>query len=116
MTDLAIMGSPPAFAQPLYVGRPNVGSRERLLQRINDMLDRRYFFPGCHKMQPYKGLFPHAGMLLPQTKGINHRVVALPTGTAVTQEMITQIGAMLRLVHEGARDGELSMNISRMSL
>ena len=37
------MGAPPAFAQPLHVGRPNVGNRERLLQRINDMLDRRWF-------------------------------------------------------------------------
>jgi dTDP-4-amino-4,6-dideoxygalactose transaminase len=41
--DLAVMGAPPAFSEPLHVGRPNVGDRERLLQRINDMLDRRWF-------------------------------------------------------------------------
>jgi dTDP-4-amino-4,6-dideoxygalactose transaminase len=26
----------------LHVGRPNIGSREALLARINDMLDRRW--------------------------------------------------------------------------
>jgi hypothetical protein len=40
LQDLAIFGRPPAFAEPLHVGRPNVGSREHLLERINDMLNR----------------------------------------------------------------------------
>jgi len=40
--DLAIFGKPPAFAEKLHVGRPNVGNRERLLQRISDMLDRNW--------------------------------------------------------------------------
>lgn len=31
--DLAINGAPPAFDQPLHVGRPNIGDREAFLQR-----------------------------------------------------------------------------------
>ena len=31
------------FLEPLYVGRPNIGNRERFIQRINEMLDRRWF-------------------------------------------------------------------------
>ena len=31
-----------ALSEPLYVGRPNIGNRERFLQRINEMLDRRW--------------------------------------------------------------------------
>ena len=42
LSDLAIFGGEPAFLESLHVGRPNVGSRERLLARINDMLDRRW--------------------------------------------------------------------------
>ena len=82
-------------------------SRDKLILLLHaeHILARRYFFPGCHKMQPYKGLFPHAGMLLPHTEGLNQRVVALPTGTAVTQEMIAQIAGILRVVQEGAGDG-----------
>jgi len=28
---------------------------------------RRYFFPGSHRMQPYRSFFPHSGLLLPVT-------------------------------------------------
>lgn len=40
---LAVLGAPPRFQSVMHVGRPNVGSRERLLERFNDMLDRRWF-------------------------------------------------------------------------
>lgn len=42
LADLAISGAPPAFAEPLHVGRPNIGNRERFLARVNDILDRRW--------------------------------------------------------------------------
>src|SRR5438046_3257544 len=42
LTDLALLGGSPAFAEKLHVGRPNIGNRERLLARINDLLDRRW--------------------------------------------------------------------------
>ena len=32
----------PAFSEPLYVGRPNIGNRDILHRRMNDMLDRRW--------------------------------------------------------------------------
>lgn len=40
--QLAIFGGVPAFEESLHVGRPNIGKRERLLERINEMLDRRW--------------------------------------------------------------------------
>jgi dTDP-4-amino-4,6-dideoxygalactose transaminase len=40
--DLAILGGRPSFSQPLHVGRPNIGDKERLLQRIGEVLDRRW--------------------------------------------------------------------------
>lgn len=40
--DMAIHGAPPAFAEPLHVGRPNIGDRGDFLRRIEDMLDRRW--------------------------------------------------------------------------
>src|SRR5690348_9877352 len=42
LDNLAIFGGTPTFHEPLHVGRPNIGNRERLLERINDMLDRRW--------------------------------------------------------------------------
>jgi dTDP-4-amino-4,6-dideoxygalactose transaminase len=40
--SLAIFGGRPAFAEPLHVGRPNIGDREALMRRFGDILDRRW--------------------------------------------------------------------------
>src|SRR2546430_16433993 len=40
--ELAIVGGRPAFSTELHVGRPNIGNRQTLLGRINDVLDRRW--------------------------------------------------------------------------
>ncbi|HXT59884.1 MAG TPA: aminotransferase class I/II-fold pyridoxal phosphate-dependent enzyme [Pirellulales bacterium] len=42
INEFAVFGSPPAFGQPLHVGRPNLGDRARLVERLNDILDRRW--------------------------------------------------------------------------
>ena len=41
--NLAIQGAQPQFASPLHVGRPNEGGRQQLLDRVEGMLDRRWF-------------------------------------------------------------------------
>jgi dTDP-4-amino-4,6-dideoxygalactose transaminase len=43
LEDLAIFGGQKSFDSPLFVGRPNVGSNEKYLQYIKEMLDRKYF-------------------------------------------------------------------------
>ena len=40
--DLAINGAPPAFDQPLHVGRPNIGDRDAFLQRVDTILDSQW--------------------------------------------------------------------------
>src|SRR5688500_6161272 len=40
--QLAVFGGPAVFAEKLHVGRPNIGSRERFLERVGDLLDRRW--------------------------------------------------------------------------
>ena len=61
---------------------------------------RRYFFPGCHRMEPYKSYFPNAHLLLPVTENILARVLAFPTGNAVTQNNITKICQKVKMMHE----------------
>jgi dTDP-4-amino-4,6-dideoxygalactose transaminase len=39
LNELAICGGVPAFKEKLHVGRPNIGNREHLLKRINQLLD-----------------------------------------------------------------------------
>ena len=41
--ELSLFGGSPTFEErTLHVGQPNIGRRERLFERINDMLDRRW--------------------------------------------------------------------------
>lgn len=62
----------------------------KILQAEN-ILVRRYFYPGCHQMEPYRSYFPNAGLVLPVTEKLVQKVAQLPTGTAVGTEDIDQI-------------------------
>jgi dTDP-4-amino-4,6-dideoxygalactose transaminase len=63
---------------------------------------RRYFFPGCHRMEPYRSLFPNAGKNLQTTESICDSVLALPTGSAVTSAEISAVSNLIRFVIEHA--------------
>jgi len=68
-------------------------SRDELAQILETegIGTRKYFFPGCHKMKPYRTMFPRIGNNLPVTESVSSRVLALPTGTAVTPEDVAVI-------------------------
>ncbi|HVW28559.1 MAG TPA: DegT/DnrJ/EryC1/StrS family aminotransferase [Polyangiaceae bacterium] len=67
------------------------------------VLARRYFHPGCHRMQPYRSYFPHAGLLLSETEWLTDRVLVLPTGTGVTEEAIATICDIVRFAATNGR-------------
>jgi dTDP-4-amino-4,6-dideoxygalactose transaminase len=68
-------------------------TRDELVRVLHaeNVLARRYFWPGCHRMEPYRSLFPHAGLMLPATAAVADRVVVLPTGTAVTETDVRDV-------------------------
>jgi dTDP-4-amino-4,6-dideoxygalactose transaminase len=72
-------------------------SRDDLVQVLGAemVMARRYFHPGCHRMEPYRSYFPHAGLLLPVTERMSTRLMSLPTGTAVDE---TQIQIICRVI------------------
>jgi dTDP-4-amino-4,6-dideoxygalactose transaminase len=63
-----------------------------------NVLARRYFYPGCHRMEPYRTFFPDAGLALPQTERLAARVLILPTGTAMAIEDVTKLCGIIRAV------------------
>ncbi len=67
--------------------------RDDILQalRANNVLARRYFWPGVHNMEPYRTEQPDSGARLPQTARVSDQVVVLPTGTALALEDIPVI-------------------------
>jgi hypothetical protein len=62
-----------------------------------NVIARKYFWPGCHKMEPYRSLYPHAGLLLPVTQRVAERVLLLPTGTTVSAEAVKTICGIVRM-------------------
>jgi len=72
-------------------------SRDELIKVLGaeNILARRYFYPGCHRMEPYRSNYPHARLLLPETEKMSQRVLVLPSGTAVSTDDISVICAIL---------------------
>ncbi|MCX5512705.1 dTDP-4-dehydro-6-deoxyglucose aminotransferase [Kaistia algarum] len=42
LDDLALFGGKPLFGELRHVGRPNIGDRDRFMQRVEEMFDRRW--------------------------------------------------------------------------
>ena len=86
-------------------------SRDEIMQALWDhnVLARRYFYPGCHRMEPYRSLFPHAGLLLPETETLAARVLVLPTGTAVDRLAVAQVCGIVRFCTQNAEQVRATM-------
>ena len=61
-----------------------------------NVLARRYFYPGCHRSEPYRSKFPDASVHLPETAKLCRRVIALPTGTAVDEVAVSRICGIIQ--------------------
>ena len=81
-------------------------SRDRLVKLLHaeNILVRRYFYPGCHQMEPYRSLFPQAGLQLTNTQELVGRVMSLPTGPSVEPADIINICQIIRFCIEHADD------------
>ena len=75
-------------------------SRDQLVDILcgENVLARRYFYPGCHRMEPYRSRFPHAGRLLRETEKLAGRTFCLPTGAAIGPDEVSKICQIIRMV------------------
>jgi dTDP-4-amino-4,6-dideoxygalactose transaminase len=76
-------------------------NRDELLEvlRAENVLARRYFYPGVHHLAPYR-LAAARSPALPATDALAKRVLVLPTGTAVTPDDVDQVCGIVRLAVE----------------
>jgi dTDP-4-amino-4,6-dideoxygalactose transaminase len=91
----------------LEVDEAEAGIDRDTLQRVlhaENVLARRYFFPGVHRMEPYRSYFPQARLHLPQTERLTRRVLSLPTGTAVGEAEVAAVCAIVRTAAEGSAE------------
>lgn len=75
-------------------------TRDQIITALHaeNVLARKYFWPGCHSMKPYKELFPHASFMLNGTLRLANKIAVLPTGTAVGADEIATICSIIRLL------------------
>ena len=71
-----------------------------------NVMTRRYFYPGCHRLEPYRSLIGEVNPLLPNTDRLSKTVLCFPTGTAVDIEAVERICQIVRLA--AARGKELT--------
>jgi dTDP-4-amino-4,6-dideoxygalactose transaminase len=63
---------------------------------VENIRARRYFYPGCHQMEPYRSYYPNAGLLLPETEMLTTRVLCLPTGPTIGESDVETICDVIR--------------------
>lgn len=80
-------------------------SRDGLVAELHkhNVIARKYFWPGCHRMEPYRTLQPNAGDRLPHTDFVASRVVVLPTGLAVNENDVDRVCAIIQACSEMER-------------
>ncbi len=89
----------------LEVSEECPASRDAIIAALHakNILARKYFWPGCHDMKPYRDLFPHAGLVLPKTNNLAARIVVLPNGNLPDSATLT-ISNVIRttVIHHGS--------------
>jgi dTDP-4-amino-4,6-dideoxygalactose transaminase len=82
--DLAINGAPPAFSEPLHVGRPNVGDKQKLLDYASAILDRAWLTNNGPMVQEFE-------RRVESYLGVKH-CVAICNGTVALEIAIRALG------------------------
>jgi dTDP-4-amino-4,6-dideoxygalactose transaminase len=80
--------------------------RDLIIQILEaeNVLARRYFYPGCHQMEPYRSYFPHVGLLLPETERLVRQVLTLPTGAGVAPKDIKKIATIIKFLIQNGNE------------
>lgn len=87
-----------------YTPAPGGPTRDDLVRALwaENVMARKYFWPGCHRMEPYRTLYPRAAARLPHTDAVAERLLILPTGTGVSTGDIERLtGLLAQLVRSG---------------
>jgi dTDP-4-amino-4,6-dideoxygalactose transaminase len=73
-------------------------SRDEIVDALHaeNVIARKYFWPGCHRMEPYRTTQPDVWQRLPETERVAARVVVLPTGQAVDEATVERICGVIK--------------------
>lgn len=82
-----------------YQPPPGCLTRDELIEVLwaENIIARRYFYPGCHRMEPYRSLYPEVGSRLPVTESVADRLLVLPTGSDIAPADVAAIANVIRV-------------------
>jgi dTDP-4-amino-4,6-dideoxygalactose transaminase len=79
------------------IDQPDGLTRDELRLALwqENVIARRYFYPGCHRMAPYRDQGPYD---LPITEKLAGELLLMPNGTAVSEHEIRKICDLIRVM------------------
>ncbi|MDR1611567.1 MAG: DegT/DnrJ/EryC1/StrS family aminotransferase [Planctomycetota bacterium] len=85
-------------------------SRDAVVEalRRENVLARRYFYPGCHRMRHYRGRDRYRGVRLPATDKALGSIIALPTwfNGIDWRDGVSGVSRLLKTIHERGAEVE----------
>lgn len=68
-------------------------NRDEIVEALHaeNVIARKYFWPGCHRMEPYRTTQPGASKRLPVTERVAARVIVLPTGQTLEEATVRRV-------------------------
>ena len=73
-------------------------NRDEIVEALHaeNVIARKYFWPGCHRMEPYCTTQPNDWKRLPETERVSAQVIVLPTGQTVSEDTVTQVCKIIK--------------------
>lgn len=103
---------------PIEVHTPTMGvTRDDMLKILmaENVRARRYFYPGCHRMEPYRSYYPNTSLWLQNTELCANRILVLPTGVNISVEDVGKICDLIHFVVSNGREVSWRMESLRES-
>jgi dTDP-4-amino-4,6-dideoxygalactose transaminase len=73
-------------------------TRDEMVEALHaeNVIARKYFWPGCHRMEPYRTTQPDVWKRLPETERVAAKVIVLPTGQTVDDETVRRVCEIIK--------------------
>jgi dTDP-4-amino-4,6-dideoxygalactose transaminase len=73
-------------------------NRDEIIEALHaeNVIARKYFWPGCHRMEPYRTTQPETWKRLPETERVAAQVIVLPTGQTVDEETVRRVCRIIK--------------------
>jgi dTDP-4-amino-4,6-dideoxygalactose transaminase len=75
-------------------------ARDRVVEALQaeNVMARRYFWPGCHRMKPFEQSMDDLQKPLVNTESISDRVIVLPAGVSVDKGAVNAIASIIAML------------------